>query len=78
MVHEGMAEYLSIGPRSAYGDVDPRRVEKGTLPEIQDLDNPKYFLIDGPGVWAYIGGTYGECRCPDLPRRAAFGNLESR
>jgi len=59
---EGMAEYLSIGP------VDPNTAmwlrdaaRREMLPEIKDLNNPKYFPYRwGQAVWAYIGGKWGD------------------
>ena len=58
---EGMAEYLSIGPvdpNTAMWIRDAARQEM--LPEIKDLNNPKYFPYRwGQAVWAYIGGTMG-------------------
>ncbi|HVH27880.1 MAG TPA: BamA/TamA family outer membrane protein [Vicinamibacterales bacterium] len=59
---EGMAEYLTIGP------VDPHTAMwlrdaamQEQLPNIDDLDNPKYFPYRwGQAFWAYIGGRYGD------------------
>src|SRR6185437_12163586 len=59
---EGMAEYLSLGP------VDPNTtmwmrdaVRDNKLPNIKDLNNPKYFPYRwGQALWAYISGTYGD------------------
>ncbi len=69
---EGMAEYLSIGP------VDPNTamwmreaVRRERLPEIDDLDNPKYFPYRyGEALWAYIGGRYGDRTIGSLMRVA--------
>ena len=59
---EGMAEYLSIGPvdsNTALWIRDAARQEK--LPEIKDLNNPKYFPYRwGQALWAYIAGRFGE------------------
>jgi Tol biopolymer transport system component len=59
---EGMAEYLSIGPvdpNTAMWIRDAARTEK--LPQIDDLNNPKYFPYRwGQAVWAYIGGRWGD------------------
>ena len=71
---EGMAEYLSIGP------VDPNTamwmreaVRRERLPEIDHLDNPKYFPYRyGQALWAYIGGRYGDKTIGSL-MRAAIG-----
>jgi Tol biopolymer transport system component len=65
---EGMAEYLSIGPvdpNTAMWMREAARREK--LPDINDLDNPRYFPYRyGQAVWAFIGGRYGD---------RAIGNL---
>ncbi len=57
-----MAEYLSIGPvdpHTAMWIRDAARQEK--LPQIKDLNNPKYFPYRwGQAVWAYIGGRWGD------------------
>jgi Tol biopolymer transport system component len=59
---EGMAEYLSIGPVDAHTAMwlrDAARQEK--LPEIKDLDNPKYFPYRwGQAFWSYVGGRFGD------------------
>jgi Tol biopolymer transport system component len=59
---EGMAEYLSIGPvdpNTAMWIRDAARHEM--LPEIKDLNNPKFFPYRwGQAVWAYIGGRWGD------------------
>src|SRR5436190_12907221 len=76
---EGMAEYLSIGPidpHTAMWIRDASRKEK--LPEIKDLDNPKYFPYRwGQALWAYIGGTYGDSSVAQIYRDALrSGNLD--
>ena len=57
-----MAEYLSIGPIDAHTAMwlrDAARQE--TLPEIKDLDNPKYFPYRwGQAFWSYVGGRWGD------------------
>src|SRR5262245_48371318 len=59
---EGMAEYLSIGPvdsNTAMWIRDAARQEK--LPDIKDLNNPKFFPYRwGQALWAYIGGRWGD------------------
>src|SRR6187549_1434667 len=59
---EGMAEYLSIGPDdplTAMWMRDAMRREK--FPEVDDLDNPRYFPYRyGQALWAFIGGKYGD------------------
>ena len=71
---EGMAEYLSIGPVDPHTSMwirEAARREK--LPEIDDLDNPRYFPYRyGHAVWAYIAGRYGD-RAVGAMLRAAAG-----
>ncbi|MEO6236984.1 MAG: BamA/TamA family outer membrane protein [Vicinamibacterales bacterium] len=59
---EGMAEYLSIGPDDPHTAMWMREaIRRDTFPEIDDLDNPKYFPYRyGQALWAYIGGKYGD------------------
>jgi Tol biopolymer transport system component len=59
---EGMAEYLSLGsidPNTAMWLRDAAREEQ--LPDVKDLDNPKYFPYRwGQAFWAYVGGRWGD------------------
>jgi Tol biopolymer transport system component len=59
---EGMAEYLSIGPVDAHTAMwmrDAAREE--TLPQIKELDNPKYFPYRwGQAFWSYVAGRWGD------------------
>jgi Tol biopolymer transport system component len=59
---EGMAEYLSIGPRYAHTAMWLRDAAlEGRLPEIRDLYDPRYFPYRfGHALWAYIGGRFGD------------------
>jgi Tol biopolymer transport system component len=70
---EGMAEYLSIGPvdpHTAMWMRDAARRER--LPEIDDLDNPRYFPYRyGHALWAFIGGKYGDRAVGALLRAGA-------
>lgn len=70
---EGMAEYLSIGPvdpHTAMWMRDAARREK--LPDIDDLENPRYFPYRyGHALWAFIGGKYGDRAVASLLRAAA-------
>ena len=70
---EGMAEYLSIGPEdplTAMWMREATRREK--LPEIDKLDNPKYFPYRyGQALWAYIAGKYGDGAVGNMLRAAA-------
>src|SRR5205085_9399515 len=69
---EGMAEYLSVGPvdpHTAMWMREATRREK--LPDIDDLDNPRYFPYRyGQALWAFIAGKYGERVVGDLLRGA--------
>jgi hypothetical protein len=59
---EGMAEYLSVGPRDVQTAMwlrDAALQEK--LPAIKDLNNPRYFPYRfGHAFWAYLGGKWGD------------------
>ena len=77
---EGMAEYLSLGP------VDPNTamwvrdaVRREALPEIKDLDNPRYFPYRwGHAFWAYVAGKYGDRTiAPLLVAAARTGDPEA-
>ena len=59
---EGMAEYLSIGPRDPNTSMWLRdAVAREHLPTIKDLDNPEYFPYRwGQAFWAYVSGRFGE------------------
>lgn len=59
---EGMAEYLSLGPVDAHTAMWMRAAaERDKLPNVRDLDNPRYFPYRyGHALWAFIGGKYGD------------------
>lgn len=72
---EGMAEYFSIGPvdpnttmwlrdaarEDKIAEANGKKKAENGLPEIKDLDNPKYFPYRwGQALWAYIGGRWGD------------------
>jgi Tol biopolymer transport system component len=59
---EGMAEYLSVGPRDPHTAMWMREaIRQEKFPTIEELDNPKYFPYRyGQAFWAYIGGRYGD------------------
>ncbi|HET9512491.1 MAG TPA: hypothetical protein VFO95_01080, partial [Gemmatimonadales bacterium] len=70
---EGLAEYLSIGPRSSLTAMWMRDgVQHNRLPSLGDLANPyEYFPYRwGHALWAYIGGRYGDGKVWDLFRTA--------
>src|SRR6266478_5558350 len=77
---EGMAEYVSLG------NVDPNTtmwmrdaVRTGKLPNLRDLENPRYFPYRwGQSFWAYLGGTYGDDIVGALLRSAGrSGNVQA-
>jgi Tol biopolymer transport system component len=70
---EGMAEYLSIGPVDAHTAMWLREAaRREQLPEIDDLDNPRYFPYRyGHAFWAYIAGRYGDDAVGMMLRAAA-------
>ncbi|MDQ3346821.1 MAG: BamA/TamA family outer membrane protein [Acidobacteriota bacterium] len=67
---EGMAEYLSIGPVDPHTTMWMRdAAQREKLPDIDDLDNPRYFPYRyGHAVWAFIGGRYGDRAVGNLLR----------
>jgi len=72
---EGMAEYLSLGPDDPNTAMWMREsVRREKLPDIDHLDNPRYFPYRyGEALWAYIGGRYGDDMIGPL-LRVAVGN----
>jgi Tol biopolymer transport system component len=75
---EGMAEYLSIGPVDPNTAMWLRDAARGeTLPEIKDLDHPKYFPYRwGQAVWAYVGGRWGDQVIADMLTVASRHGIE--
>src|SRR5262245_3740771 len=69
---EGMAEYLSLGPRDPHTAMWMRdAVRRDKFPTIDQLGNPKYFPYRyGQALWAYIGGKYGDKTIGSLLRAA--------
>jgi len=59
---EGMAEYLSIGPRDPNTTMWLRdAAARERLPTITDLDKAEYFPYRwGQAFWAYVAGRYGD------------------
>ena len=59
---EGMAEYLSLGPRDSQTAMWLRDAAiENRLPAIKNLDDPRYFPYRfGHAFWAFIGGKYGD------------------
>jgi Tol biopolymer transport system component len=76
---EGMAEYLSLGSMDGHTAMWMRdAVMHDDLPEIKELNNPKYFPYRyGHAFWSYVGGRYGDAVVPKLLRAAAqLGDVE--
>jgi hypothetical protein len=58
---EGMAEYLSVGPRDANTAMWMRDAVQTQLPDASKLADPRFFPYRyGHSLWAYIAGTYGD------------------
>jgi hypothetical protein len=59
---EGMAEYLSIGPRDPETAMWLRDAAyEDRLPTIDDLDNPEFFPYRfGHAFWAFVTGRWGD------------------
>jgi Tol biopolymer transport system component len=76
---EGMAEYLSIGPRDPNTAMWLRdAVRRENLPRIKDLDNPRYFPYRwGQAFWAYVAGRFGDEVIPRLLRHAVNTPIET-
>ena len=69
---EGMAEYLSVGSDDPHTAMWMREaVRRERFPDVDDLDNPKYFPYRyGQALWAFIGGRYGDRTVGNLLRAA--------
>ncbi len=65
---EGMAEYLSIGPRDPQTAIWLRDAAiEDKLPTIDQLDDPRYFPYRwGQAFWAYLSGRWGDQIVSDL------------
>jgi Tol biopolymer transport system component len=70
---EGMAEYLSVGPVDSHTAMWMREAaRREKLPDIDQLDNPRYFPYRyGQALWAFIGGRYGDAVVGDMLRAGA-------
>jgi Tol biopolymer transport system component len=70
---EGMAEYLSVGPVDSHTSMWMREAaRREKLPNVDDLDNPRYFPYRyGQALWAFIGGKYGDAVVGDMLRAGA-------
>ncbi len=59
---EGLAEYLSLGPRDAHTAMWMRDITlREEIPAIKELDKSQYFPYRyGHAVWAYLTGRWGD------------------
>jgi Tol biopolymer transport system component len=75
---EGMAEYLSLGPRDPNTTMWLRdAAARERLPRIKDLDKPEYFPYRwGQAFWAYVTGRFGDGVVPQLLRLAPSTSLD--
>jgi len=65
---EGMAEYLSLGPKHAQTAMWLRDAAiEDRLPTLKQLDDPRYFPYRfGHAFWAYIGGRWGDAMIGEI------------
>jgi len=69
---EGMAEYLSIGPKDPNTAMWMREASQKELPDISDLQSSRFFPYRyGQSLLAFIGGKYGNDKIGELLRRWA-------
>jgi len=59
---EGLAEYMSIGPKDSQTAMWMRdAVKQGNVPSIKDLSNPNYFPYRwGQTFWSFLSGRFGD------------------
>lgn len=70
---EGMAEYFSLGPDDPFTAMWMRDAALKKLPNVKDLENPKYFPYRyGQALLAYIGGRWGDKKINDLLRYGIY------
>ncbi len=69
---EGMAEFLTYGPRDPHTAMWMRDAAlQAKLPSFRQLDDPDFFPYRyGEAFWAYIAGKYGDQAVADLLRGA--------
>ncbi len=70
---EGMAEYLSIGPRDPNTAMWMRdATQRNELPKLSKLTHPKYFPYRyGQAVWAFLAGRWGDRSVGTILKSAA-------
>ena len=70
---EGMAEYLSIGPKDPNTAMWMREASQKELPDISDLSSSRFFPYRyGQSLLAFIGGKYGNDKIEELLRQMAI------
>lgn len=76
---EGMAEYLSLGPRDATTAMWVRdAVLREKIPAIEDLDDPDYFPYRwGHAFWSYVAGRFGDKAVGAMLRAGAEGGVDT-
>ncbi|MBY5959415.1 hypothetical protein KUV50_14790 [Membranicola marinus] len=59
---EGLAEYMSKGPKDSQTAMWMRdAVKQGTIPGIKDLTNPRFFPYRwGQTFWSFLAGRFGD------------------
>ncbi|HWQ00231.1 MAG TPA: BamA/TamA family outer membrane protein [Vicinamibacterales bacterium] len=75
---EGMAEYLSLGPRDPHTAMWMRdAVLADRLPSFGDLNKPEFFPYRwGHAWWAYVAGRWGDAAVGELFRAAKASDPE--
>ncbi len=75
---EGMAEYFSLGPDDPNTAMWMRDATLRKLPDISDLNNPKYFPYRyGQSLLAFMGGKWGDYKIIRLLKVAAhLGSMD--
>ncbi|HUX67469.1 MAG TPA: BamA/TamA family outer membrane protein [Terriglobales bacterium] len=78
---EGLAEYLSMGPRDPHTSMWLRdAVARGVMPTLKTINNTnRYFPYRfGQAFWAYVGGRFGDDKiAPLLLAAGQSGSVDS-
>lgn len=74
---EGMAEYLSIGPKDPNTAMWMREASQKKLPDISDLSSGRFFPYRyGQSLLAFVGGKYGNDKILQLLKQMAIKQNE--
>jgi Tol biopolymer transport system component len=74
---EGMAEYLSIGPKDPNTAMWMREASQKKLPDISDLSSGRFFPYRyGQSLLAFVGGKYGNDKILQLLKQMAVKQNE--